>query len=376
MFRRTKHPSVSKAIDQAKKDVAPKGPGEPPKEDPKAKFKREVEEQVQKGPQKAADFIQVGNLVRKEADRVYDSARATRMLTEKGKLAESASVAMDQAENISVQIRQIQATPEFRSLSSDEAEKLIRSQGIAAAYDKTALALIRTLQERRAALMKRHRENWAKIHELDAQVGALQAASYREALRDVRDFGPKGAITEPKWNPGSAKKAKAALAANLENLPTDWLVASRLHGGLNGKAVRRGYYDRSNGNFAITKYGNGPEFLRSEARVGIHEFGHRAEHIFPDIMDAEVDFYRRRTANDPLKHMGKGYQKDEVYREDRFVEKYMGKDYSARDNGNWFYTEILTMGLEGVFYGQYDLETKDPEFLDFILGLLVAGGRP
>ena len=63
------------------------------------------------------------------------------------------------------------------------------------------------------------------------------------------------------------------------------------------------------------------------------------------------------------------YKKSEKGRRDKFTDVYMGKDYGREDKG---YYEILSMGLEGVYYGAYDLYEKDPEYFDLILGLLAA----
>jgi hypothetical protein len=62
--------------------------------------------------------------------------------------------------------------------------------------------------------------------------------------------------------------------------------------------------------------------------------------------------------------MGRGYKKSEETRPDDFTHRYMGKDYA----GPLF--EILSMGLEGVFYNKYNLYQEDQEYFDLILGLL------
>ena len=98
----------------------------------------------------------------------------------------------------------------------------------------------------------------------------------------------------------------------------------------------------------------------------LHEFGHRAEYTTPGLKELEKEFYDRRTAGDSLEWMGSGYKKNEQTRRDDFTDEYMGKDYFG---DAW---EILSMGLEGVFYGNYELYEKDQDYFDFILGLLAA----
>ncbi len=52
--------------------------------------------------------------------------------------------------------------------------------------------------------------------------------------------------------------------------------------------------------------------------------------------------------------------------EDEFVRPYMGRFY-GRDS--W---EILSTGIEDVFYGKYRLDELDPEHHDFVLGVLAS----
>ena len=59
------------------------------------------------------------------------------------------------------------------------------------------------------------------------------------------------------------------------------------------------------------------------------------------------------------------YDPSEVVRIDRFKSAYMGKDYADGE------TEIITMGLEGIFYNSCD-NWEDEEYTDFMLGLLAT----
>ena len=130
---------------------------------------------------------------------------------------------------------------------------------------------------------------------------------------------------------------------------------------------------------------------RSKSTV-LHEFGHRVEEtrtgvaepdeIIPipgakrprgaarsETMEIERQFYDRRTAGEQAVQM-QGYGYSEKGRKDKFTHEYMGKDYVWQ--GEVYAYEILSMGLEGVYYGNYDLYEKDPEYFDLILGLLAA----
>ena len=44
----------------------------------------------------------------------------------------------------------------------------------------------------------------------------------------------------------------------------------------------------------------------------------------------------------------------------------MGKDYGGRA---W---EVLSMGLQGLYFDTYDTYNEDQEYFDFILGLVAA----
>lgn len=113
--------------------------------------------------------------------------------------------------------------------------------------------------------------------------------------------------------------------------------------------------------------------------VAVHEFSHRVESVNRRITTMENAFLRQRTTRedgtrDPLvSYMGK---KDEVVREDSFVDVYMGKEYKGSSH-----TEILSMGSESLFCGTTggliglgeDAESRaDYEYRDFILGMYAA----
>ena len=96
-----------------------------------------------------------------------------------------------------------------------------------------------------------------------------------------------------------------------------------------------------------------------------HELGHRFERMYPEILKLEKQFYDRRTAGEPLQHLGPGYDESEKSRFDHFVSAYMGKDYGGRGY------ELLSMGMESVYCKSYNL-AMDPEYENFILGILAV----
>jgi hypothetical protein len=92
------------------------------------------------------------------------------------------------------------------------------------------------------------------------------------------------------------------------------------------------------------------------------------EDMVPGIKKLEKEFYNKRTQGEALKWLGPGYKQTEKTRFDNFLSPYMGKDYGNKDDS--FY-ELLSMGLESVFAGSYDL-AKDADYANFIYGIIAA----
>jgi hypothetical protein len=106
----------------------------------------------------------------------------------------------------------------------------------------------------------------------------------------------------------------------------------------------------------------------SMLRCAFHEMGHRMEDVVQGIKKLEHQFYARRTQGEGLQWLGSGYSMAERARFDKFLSKYMGKDYGNKEDS--FY-ELISMGLESVYTGSYDL-TKDEDFANFIYGILAT----
>ncbi len=191
----------------------------------------------------------------------------------------------------------------------------------------------------------------------------------RKTLAQIRPVGAQG--QQHKYSPGSAVKMKEMVDTAAELLPSDW-VSNSINNQFElwAKNTQRGYY--AHGERRVIKgvptyVGDFRATMDSPTAPStvLHEFGHRAEYTTPGLKELEKEFYQRRTAGDSLEWMGSGYKKNEMTRRDDFTSPYMGKDYFE-------VFEILSMGLEGVFYGNYELYEKDQDYFDFILGLLAA----
>lgn len=121
----------------------------------------------------------------------------------------------------------------------------------------------------------------------------------------------------------------------------------------------------------------------------LHELAHRFEQTAGErnvmtfsrpLLSLTTKFLRDRAGSSDrvkLKDLrpDSGYEDHEETWEDDFVDPYMGKDYAGRT------TEVLTMGLQAIFFPEYGRELDppksrgkkgDPAMRDFILGLLAA----
>jgi hypothetical protein len=200
-------------------------------------------------------------------------------------------------------------------------------------------------------------------------------------------MGPAGTTQE--YIKRSSVDGKKAIDEVRNYLPTDWVKASNTRP-IKTKKVKRGYYSAAHfkSKDAVEKAGYTIEQLErakrmdlledtvalsgegtaSMRRVAFHEMGHRIEDMVPNIKKLEHEFYKRRTAGEELKWMGSGYRQNEMTRFDKFLSGYMGKDYGNTETS---YYELLSMGLESVYTGTYEI-MDDTDYADFIYGLLAS----
>ncbi len=358
MFEETNHPSVSKAVEKAKKDVAPKGPGEPPKEKPEAKFKREVEERIRKGMVRDTDYMEVGEMVRRRSKDFIDTKAISEGRARYAALRAERLKVMDDLAELGEEGSRIRSTPEYKAASEERQREL-----------RLPLSLKYADLESRSSVL------WKEMDAIEKNLKSIQTRATLDALKETRSFG-HGAnkATTPDWSATTPKEVRQGLDDASEFIPRDWLKTSKNHGSMKGRVAGqaekfRGFYSHSTREFVIS----GVDEI-DFARVATHEFGHRTESLHLDIMKAEEDFYVRRTAGDPILRYPGG-EPGEVYKKDQWTPDtdYMGKYYYY--NGKWYGFEILSMGLEDLAFGKYGFADKDPEVFRFVLGLLTAGGR-
>jgi hypothetical protein len=113
----------------------------------------------------------------------------------------------------------------------------------------------------------------------------------------------------------------------------------------------------------------------------VHEMGHHLEYDDPEVHAAAMAFLEQRTRgeeNRPMSDFGSGYKESEVGKDDLFARafggdrmrgRYAGKDYGTRSS------EIVSMGLEQLYKDAVAFARNDPEYFNFILGILHGDTR-
>lgn len=183
--------------------------------------------------------------------------------------------------------------------------------------------------------------------------------------------------------------AKAVQAAS-KMFPDKWTKAADTFGRLYVRSgTGRGYQYTVKGGEGLLRlpgFGAVPDptagmgFIQvrpQDIGCAIHEYAHRLQAALPDLDALFQQLHRRRTAGDRLRHLGRGYGRNEVGREDHYFDAYQGKEYSSGGA-----LEVLTMAFQALlsvdpaapdprhlqnFRAMY---TQDPEMFRFAVGLL------
>lgn len=191
------------------------------------------------------------------------------------------------------------------------------------------------------------------------------ADSVTEKIKNYRSVGG----TKISFQKGSRVKLRKMIQSAYDNYPTEWSEKAEHRNTL--KVVQRGRGFYNDGTSVIAA----DEQSYDAQSTMYHELGHRTEHTFPEIMRLEQEFYERRTKGEKLQKLSDltGIEKygTETTRTDQFKDVYMGKEYLTYSGEHYGY-EILSMGLEGVYRGKYNLYDDD-DYAKFILGLLLKG---
>ncbi|MDR3254271.1 MAG: hypothetical protein LBT31_01715 [Synergistaceae bacterium] len=182
-------------------------------------------------------------------------------------------------------------------------------------------------------------------------------------LSKIIDYGG----VELAFHPDSDARAKYALSQAAQALPAQWVrdIKSAIPQIIAKDTSRR----------ASRGWFNGDTIRTKGAKLSIHELAHAWEYSVEPAVRLKREFYEQRTGGAELRHLGNifefivsypnNYRPEEKYRAG-FVRRYMGKRGAA---------EVISCGLEYVFFNSGDIWFRDPEAVKFILGLLVFYGR-
>lgn len=117
-------------------------------------------------------------------------------------------------------------------------------------------------------------------------------------------------------------------------------------------------------------------------RAVCHEYGHWLEDHLPGAHEAAVAFLKKRIDGGKPGRMGGTYDSNEWGVEDDFGKafgnsaRYVGKLYGGWRDGQLspkaVATEIISMGVEKLYTDPAGLARNDPEFFDFLLGILAG----
>jgi hypothetical protein len=195
------------------------------------------------------------------------------------------------------------------------------------------------------------------------------------ALRDVRPMGGRFDIAGHA-HPG-ALDFDAKMADVAGRFPAEWVDASNRRGRVrvenaddDYRTPGRAYYSDSQRLVSLTPR----QVSDKDNSTAAHEFMHRMEYTRPDIKAAEWAFWSRRAGKETPRSLAAitgnpAYSDHEIAVEDKFGNPYMGKTYAARGNPEDQAWELMTMGVESVYYGSHVI---DDEYRAFVLGVLTT----
>lgn len=333
-----------------------------PKADPWAD---KVKKLIEKGIQTEKDAVKIGKLIAAEIDRLEDEALDERLAPLQKRVRELET----EAGQLRVQ---------YNALFDDNGYR--RPE-----VPREEVARLDQAWADKVAVVEGYRK---KIRQLMAdKIGQKNPDRdiRLQVLRRIREMGPppdqpNHPVIEA---PQTDIKAQEWLRTALQYMPRAWVQRSYDQGEMILQTdPRRGFYSEKRW---------GPSVLCIDTprgtRTALHEMMHRMEQVFGTggITALEWAFYERRTKGYALRKLnedGGGYADWEVYRKDKFLAKYFGKDYRPARNipdyqgylSNW---ELLSMGVEYEFFGPNDWDADvimrhDPDLRAFILGILAG----
>ena len=187
---------------------------------------------------------------------------------------------------------------------------------------------------------------------------------FREQFKDVIDFNDGNNIK-------CSKAQKSNVANGLAMYSKDF-VNTLEYRGVEVNTIKKG--SRA---FYSVAYGEVNVTLQDSYGTVAHEFAHALESYVPKIKNIEKEFYERRTRDESSVRLrdvtgNLNYRSNEITKLDKFLNPYMGKDYSLRDGDDHNY-ELLSMGMTYLYNKPNEL-TKDKDYMNFVLGCLAYKG--
>ena len=200
------------------------------------------------------------------------------------------------------------------------------------------------------------------LPQINAEIPRTNAKMVFDFLSQYREMGAPSDLIKKQF--GRSRSIVHDVAEEgLSYYPRAWIEKSVKRGPISLKKTNRGYYSERRREIAISRLGV------DGMKTAIHESAHMMERVIPDIMSAEREFYSRRTKGcelEKLKDLVKGvrYKDNELTRADKFINPYMGKDYSGTAY------ELASMGFEDIFT-EPEAILRDPDMANWLLGMLV-----
>ena len=212
-----------------------------------------------------------------------------------------------------------------------------------------------------------------EIESLQSERFLVERRALRETLEEIR---PIGGGEGQRWRystAGTRGKAKELAEAGGDYFPDDWRKrAAKLPIDAKYRSGARAWA-RSDGRILFSAGDRSKVVTDLDGlATAIHELAHHVEHADARVRLLEWAFYQRRVRpggllDEPMEALRPlPWSRREKYREDGFGENYIGKDYGSGPSSNY---ELLSMGLEALWTGSYEL---DAEMRRFILGLLAT----
>ena len=225
-------------------------------------------------------------------------------------------------------------------------------------------------KERMAKARELYDSDWyLKYHELGDKMFDISKKLNNEShnvlldkLKELKDFGgySKDDILKKLVSNATYSNGVKDVHDATKYYPTSWIEHRILAGKLEARRI--------NGRAYFMEFGNNIN-TNGSLSTSIHEFGHSMEYAMSNLFKASKEFYTYRTQGEKSERLykiypGRGYKRDEVVKRDKFIDVYMGKDYSDA------MTELLSMGYEKLFTAERHYYDKDEEMRDWLLGLM------